>query len=34
MAQEPRPTLLDLEAALAADADRTRRDEILATLVG
>lgn len=34
MAQEPRPTLLDLEAALAADDDRTRRDEILATLVG
>lgn len=33
MAQEARPPLLDLEAALAADDDRTRRDEVLATLV-
>jgi hypothetical protein len=33
MAQEARPPLLDLEAALVADDDRTRRDEVLATLV-
>jgi hypothetical protein len=34
MAEEARPPLLDLEAALLADDDRSRRDEILERLVG